>query len=180
MKRGFVRIVNAGKVLQLTGAGFLVEPFRVALLTDLDGSVDVDLDKRQLSLDMQGANGVAIFSVRTNKAGHGNGATVGEQLGNLANAADVLFPVRRGETKVLVEAMADVVAVQHIGQPATLDQGMFQREGDGALAGAAQACEPQGRSLLTQEGPALLPGNMAFVPSDVGCFDRRHGSAFSQ
>ena len=65
-----------------------------------------------------------------------NDAAVGEQLGDLADAANVLLAVGCGEAQVLVEPMADVVAVENVGEPALLDQGVLQREGDGALAGA--------------------------------------------
>ena len=38
------------------------------------------------------------------------------------------------EAEVLVQAVADVVAVEHVGQVPALDQGVLEREGDGALA----------------------------------------------
>ena len=70
-------------------------------------------------------------------------AGVGEQLGDLADAADVLLAVGGGEAEVLVQAVADVVAVEHVGELAALHQGVLEREGDGALAGAGQAGEPE-------------------------------------
>ena len=54
-------------------------------------------------------------------------AGVGEELGHLADAADVLGAVLGGEAEVLVEAVADVVAVEHVGQVPALDQGVLER-----------------------------------------------------
>lgn len=40
-----VRRTNAGEVLDLTGAGLLIEALGVALFRDFDGDLDVDLDE---------------------------------------------------------------------------------------------------------------------------------------
>ena len=101
--------------------------------------------------DVQGANSVAVLAVGADEAGHGDDAAVGEQFRDLADAANVLLAVGRGEAQVLVEAVADVVAVEDVGQPAALDQGVFEGERDGALAGSAQAGKPQCRALLSEQ-----------------------------
>ena len=104
-------------------------------------------------------------------------AGVGEQLGHLADAADVLLAVGGGEAQVLVQAVADVVAVEHVGQVAALDQGVLEGEGDGALARAAQAGEPDGRALLLEQLLAVLAADVAFVPGDVRCSNLGHCNA---
>src|SRR5262249_28116452 len=91
---GLVRVVDAGEVLQLAGARFLVQPFGVALLACVDRRVDVDLDERQFALDMQSADAVAVLAIRADKAGHRNEAGVREELGHLSDAANVLLAVR--------------------------------------------------------------------------------------
>ena len=85
---------------------------------------------------MQGADVVAVLAIGADEAGHGDDAGVGEQLGDLADAADVLFAVGGGEAEVLVQAVADVVAVENVGQVAALHQGVLQGEGESALAGS--------------------------------------------
>ena len=50
-------------------------------------------------------------------------AGIDEQLGGLADAADVLHPVGIGEAEIAVEAVADIVAVEQIGVPAFGEQG---------------------------------------------------------
>ena len=101
---------------------------------------------------------VAVLAIGADEAGHGDDAAVGEQLGDLADAADVLLAVGGGEAEVLVQPVADVVAVEDVGQPAALHQGVFQREGDGALARAAQAGEPEGGALLLEQGGCARRG----------------------
>src|SRR5438105_3264497 len=55
MGRRFIRIVNAGEVFQLTGAGLLVKTFGIARLACLDRRVDEDFDERELAFRMQSA-----------------------------------------------------------------------------------------------------------------------------
>src|SRR5579875_4085381 len=120
LQRRLIGIVDAGEALQLAGAGFLVQPFGIPLLAGLDRRVDEHFDERQLGLDVQSTNLIAVGPVRTDKAGHGQNAAIGEQLGYFADAANVLFTVGGRETEILVESVADVIAVEDIGKPATL------------------------------------------------------------
>ena len=82
---------------------------------------------------------------------------VGHQLGDLADAADVLDPVGIGEAEVLVEAVADVVAVEQRGVDAARVEPALDEVGDRRLAGARQAGEPQDAGLLVLQGGARLP-----------------------
>ena len=88
---GLVGGADAGELLDLAGAGLLVEALGVALLGDLDGHVDVDLDEgdgvvagllrpgrlvqvaRQLPVRLEGRD----------ERGQRDGGRVGEELGNL-------------------------------------------------------------------------------------------------
>ena len=72
-------------------------------------------------------------------------------LRDLGDAADVLDAVGVGEAEVLVEAVADVVAVEQVGVPAQRVQALLDEVGDGRLAGAGQAGEPQHAGLLALE-----------------------------
>src|SRR5262249_52314929 len=55
-----------------------------------------------------------------------------------------------------------------------LHQGVLQREGDGALARAAQAREPDRRPPLPQQLLPLLARDVPLVPGDVRRFDLGH------
>lgn len=118
--RGLVGGGDAGEVLDLAGAGLLVEALRVALLGDLDGDIDVDLDEGEGFVLAGAADGVQIAgdltvgAVGGDEGGEGDGGAVGKELGDLGDAADVLVAVGLGEAEVLVEAEADVVAVEAV------------------------------------------------------------------
>ncbi len=45
-------------------------------------------------------------------------ARVGKQLGHLANAPDIFLPILRRKAQILVQPMANVIAVQHISRMA--------------------------------------------------------------
>ena len=93
---------------------------------------------------------------------------IDEQLGHLANAADVLGAVGVGEAQVLAEAMAHVVAIEHVAGEALFKQGRINRVGQGALAGAREAREPKnGAAVAPLVGPGR-PIHRGVVPHDVG------------
>src|SRR5262249_47323853 len=50
----------------------------------------------------------------------------------------------------------------------------LEREGNGALARAAQAGEPQRGALLVQQRGTLIPRDVPLVPGDIGRFDDGH------
>src|SRR5262245_15430072 len=128
----------------------------------------MNLDKGELARGVQGANGIAVLAIGADEAGHGDNTAIGKQLGHFADAANVLLAVSRGETEVFIKTVADVIAIEHVGQVAILYQGMFQGKGDGALAGTAQASEPEGGSVLPEQLAALLARYVSFVPRDIG------------
>src|SRR5262249_5326284 len=67
-ERRLIRVIDAREVFQLTGPGFLVEPFRIALLARGDRRADMNLDKGELPGRVQRAGGVPILAIRANKA----------------------------------------------------------------------------------------------------------------
>ena len=130
------------ELLDDTLTSLLVQTLRITLLGNFNGNIDVDLDERQTGAlagrgDLvQLAGSVAVLLVRGDERGDGNGARVGEQLGDLGDAADVLVTVGLAEAKVLVQSEADVVTVQTVGvHAAVLEELVLQLDGDGGLAG---------------------------------------------
>src|SRR5262249_7863212 len=150
---------------------------------------DVNLNERDrpaLVLFVNLAGGVAILAIWTDEAGDRDQPGVGEELGDLADAADVLLAIfsREAEAEALRrsfgiaasleqrlrgggEAEADVVAVQDVSGVAVVDQDLFERHGDRALAGAGQAGEPERATLLFQLLAAFGTGYRAVVPRDL-------------
>ena len=68
---------------------------------------------------------------------------IGHQLGDLADAADVLDAVGIGEAQIAVEAVADIVAVEQDRVAPRRVKLLLQQIGDGRFARAGEAGEPQ-------------------------------------
>ena len=82
---------------------------------------------------------------------------IGDQMGRLDDAPDVLDPVGVGEAEIPVQAMADIVAVQRVGVPAKRQQPLLDVVGDRRLARAGQPGEPQdGRAMSLDRRPRGL------------------------
>jgi hypothetical protein len=129
----------------------------------------MDLDERESGRFVQRAHFVAIRLVRADEARQRDRAGIAEELGDLADAPDVLLAVLLGESQVLVDAHADVVAVETIGELAHLKERALQRNGDRALAAARQTGQPDRGSLLPEHVITIFAGDVAAVPGHVGC-----------
>jgi hypothetical protein len=70
-------------------------------------------------------------------------AGIGHQLRHFADAADILDPVGLGESQILVEAVAHIVAIEQEGVPVHPVQLLLDQVGDGRFARTRQAGEPQ-------------------------------------
>ncbi len=150
---GLVGAVDAGEVLQLAGAGLLVEALHVARLGHRQRRVDEDLDELAVA---PAARAPCRRSARNGemKRDQHDQAGVDHQLGDLGDAADVLDPVVVGEAQVLVEAVADVVAVEQVGVAAVGVQPLLHQVGDGRLARAREAGEPDHAAVLALQRPS--------------------------
>jgi hypothetical protein len=126
----------------------------------------VDLD--EIAGIDQGAGAAAVVAEGGHKRRQHHHAGIEKQLGHFADAADVLLTVGIGEAQVGAEAMAHVVAIEHItGQP-LLKQGRIDGIGQGALAGAAQPREPEDGAAVAPLVRPGRPGHGGVVPDDVG------------
>lgn len=85
------------------------------------------------------------------KAAEADLATVGEELGDLGDSANVLPSVLRGEAEVVVEAGADVVAVEAVGGDAQIDEKSLELKSDRGLAGTRQSRQPNGAAPETAD-----------------------------
>ena len=93
---------------------------------------------------------------------------IDEELRDLAHAADVLDAVLVGEAEVAVQPVAEVVAIERVGVPPFRVQRLLHQLGDGGLAGARQAGEPQHHRLLVVERGARRLVHQEFLGVDVG------------
>jgi hypothetical protein len=109
----------------------------------------------------------ALGAERRDEGGQHDQAGVDHQLGDLGHPADVLDPVFLGEAEVLVQAVADVVAVQQIGVAAQGVQALFDQVGDGRLARARQARQPDDPAALALQRRPRGLGDVGVLPVDV-------------
>lgn len=160
--RLLVRCRNASEILDLTSAGLLVKALGVALLGDFEGHIDVDLNEGNglvatlSSLLVQLTGDLAIRSVGGDEGGDSDGGRIGKELSNLGDTANVLVSVGLGKTKVLVEAEADVVAIETVGGDAQVEEVLLKSSGDGGLARGRETRQPDGETALTAGLVALL------------------------
>src|SRR5689334_363953 len=180
--RRLVGVVDSRESLDLAGTGFLVEAFRITLLTNLDRGVDEDL--LEIAVVQGGPNRVAVTDVGADEGGQRDHPGLAEQLRDRADTADVLLAILGGEAQAEpfrefgpvplfehfragIEPIADVVSVQQKAAYSPLVELLLDDVGDRALAAAAQPGEPDDTALVPVEALALGAAYLMFVPSDV-------------
>ena len=168
--RFLVRIVNPGKVPDLPRPGFLVQALGVALLRRLQGTINMNFDKIKPHIPVQFPYPVTVRPVRADKSGQDQQARIHKQFRDLADAADILRPVLRGETQVPVYPHADIVTVQPVAQFPMFVKSRLKRDRNGALAAARQAGKPECRSFLPQQTVPVRAGDVSFMPVNIGRF----------
>ena len=92
---------------------------------------------------------------------------VGHEPRDLADPADVLDAVGLGESQILVQTVANVVAVEQERVPIHAVQLLLDQIGDRRFTGAGEACEPEHRRLLTLEAGPRLAADIERLPVDV-------------
>lgn len=167
-----IRRGDAGKGLDLPCPRLLVQTLHVTLLAHFERGLAVDLD--EVAMHDQAAHALAVGTERRDERGHGDHASLYEQLGDFADAADVLHAVLIGETKVTAQAVADVVAVEHEGAALQSVELFFHRMRQRGFSRTGQPCEPQDRALVPVHGFALLTVDGGLVPDDVGTLITAH------
>lgn len=90
---GLVRGRDAGELLDLAGAGLLVQALGVARLDDGEGRVNKDLDEGEAGLVVQVAREVTVRDVGRDEGGEGERARRGEEERDLTDAADLGWEV---------------------------------------------------------------------------------------
>ena len=88
----------------------------------------------------------------------------------LGDSANVLVAVLLGETEVLVQAEADIVAVETVGGNAEVEEVLLERGRNGGFARGREAGQPDGEAALLAELVALM-AREGRVPSDVAVVD---------
>lgn len=161
----FIGGIDAGEVLDLASAGFLVEALGVALFTGIHWRIHKHFN--ELASREQLAHHAAFAGKGRDEGAHDDQARVGEEFAHFTYPADVFYPVVVGKAQIAAQAVAHVVAVQQEGVVTAFVQGDVQGVGDGGFAASAQAGEPEQAGLLVFVGGALSAGDFVVVPDYV-------------
>ena len=164
--RCFVGAGDAGEFLDLPRPCLGVEAFGVAGFADLEVCGAEHLEEVTVLHQVPGL--VPVCTEGRHKGGQHDHARIQEQLGHLTDAADILLTVGIGEAQVFAEAVADVVAIQHIGGESPLEQGCIDGIGQGALARAGEPGEPKNGAAVPTLLRALVAAHGGLMPGDVG------------
>ena len=132
--------------------GLGVEALAVTGLGDVEAAVDEHLD--ELAGLEQVAGHAPLGAERRDERHQHDEPGVDHEPGHLGDPADVLDPVGVGEAEVVVEAVAHVVAVEQVGVAPELVELLLDEVGDGRLAGAREAGEPDDGRLLAVDDRA--------------------------
>ena len=97
-----VGVVDTRESLDLTGAGFLVLPLGVTLLTYFERGVHINLEKLEPGLLVELPIVVTIVDIRTDKSRYSDTPTLCKKLGHFTDPANVLGSILAGESQVLV------------------------------------------------------------------------------
>src|SRR5262245_60256141 len=135
-----VERIDTGEIGDEAGAGLAVEPLGIALLAHFKRRIDIDLD--ELSLLEQIPRHAPLGAERRDERDHDDKASIDEQSRRFGHAADILHPVGVGEAEILVETVADIVAVEHISVAPHGVEPPLKRISDGRLPSTGEAGEP--------------------------------------
>ena len=171
--RHFVRRGDAGELLDLTSARLFVEPLRIALLADFHGRIDEDLDKIAPAFERDFTGAAAVGEIGRNERGDDDEPGISHEFADFADAPDIFDAILWREAEVAIQAVADVVAIEHINVQAELEEFAFERVGDRAFARAGKAREPDDRAFVTVAQRTFRCGDFAFAPENVLRFDLR-------
>ena len=160
-----VRRVDAGEILELAAARFLVETFRVAFLGFLERSVDEHLE--EFARLHQFAREPPFGTEGRNEGHQDDESGVDHQLRHFGYAANVLDAVCIGEAEILVQSMAHVVAIENIGVATDRMQSLLDQICDGRFARAGKAGEPQHARFLALERSAGMSIHIQRLPMNV-------------
>ena len=136
------------KPRELTGPRLRVEALGVAALALLDAACRRRPRRsgvRPTSCTV--AAPVTCHPVRANERDHRDDAGVGEQRGDLADAAHVLVAVLGAEAEVVVQPVSQVVAVEQVRGTARRDQASLDLDRDRRLARPGQPGEPHHQAV---------------------------------
>ena len=159
LQRHLVRVVDAGQARDLADALPGVEALDVALGGHLDRGADVHLQVGGAVGLVRGPDLAADVAERRDRRDEDQDAVAGQQLRDPADPPDVDRPVVAGVAAGGGEVRPDRVAVEDLDPQSAGPQLGLAAVGDGRLARAGQAGEPDRRAALSGQGSRILVGH---------------------
>mmetsp|Transcript_12774 Transcript_12774/g.19307 ORF Transcript_12774/g.19307 Transcript_12774/m.19307 type:complete len:452 (+) Transcript_12774:1276-2631(+) len=98
IQRLFIRIINTGKVLELTALHTRVLTLGIALLQLIHRNIQKHLVKRNALILVTFAHSITIGTVWTDQTNERNGTTIRKQRGNLTGTTHAFLTIRLTET----------------------------------------------------------------------------------
>jgi hypothetical protein len=105
---------HARETLDGALAGFLVETLDVTFLANSQRRVDKDFVKLQVRFLVDSPRHVTIFRKWRHKTANCHNTAIRKQLCHFSHSTNVLFAICLREAQILVEACANVVAVETV------------------------------------------------------------------
>ena len=149
------------EVRDLAVARLLVKPFRVALFANSSGALTY-ISTNSPSLRIERARRRSSRYGEINAVITSTPASI-KQLRHFADTADVFRAVLRRESEVGAEAVADVVAVEHICVQPHRKQLALKLRGNRRLARARQAREPDDSAFMALRASRMSRVTLPFV-----------------
>jgi hypothetical protein len=118
------------------------------LFANFQRSIDVYLDEIIRPDDISGH--LPNSYGRTDKGVDAADARLHIQTGDFCDASNIFSSINFAKAQIIVDPRANIIAVQYLGKKALLKQVTLQVLGNGALAGARQAGEPNDLTPLPQ------------------------------
>mmetsp|Transcript_20108 Transcript_20108/g.43300 ORF Transcript_20108/g.43300 Transcript_20108/m.43300 type:complete len:300 (-) Transcript_20108:52-951(-) len=159
--RCFVRVIDASKMLQLSGGDIGVLSLGVALLQFFNWNVQKDFIEWQALLFVPLPHSVAIGLVGGNESHQRNDTGIGKQRCKFSRSTNRFRSIRFGETQVAIDSGTQVVSVQSINMLSIVfDKLIFQGSGDRCLSRSTAARHPQRGTFLAKRSEPILCGQM--------------------
>ena len=79
--------------------------------------------------------------------------------------------ILRGEAEIRIQAVAQVIAIEHVGVHRALKEFLLERSGNRRLPGAGKSGEPDDGAAMPISSRSPLRGDLAFVPENILALD---------
>src|SRR5437588_7723917 len=140
----FIGIINTSEILDFACVHELIESLDIALTADIDGTLDINLDK---IADFSTCP-FACFAVRGNGGRDTNHPIAGQQVTDKSDALDVGIAILAAETEALTQMGAHNISVQHLNVTPDFFQSLLNAFSQGAFACTGQSCKPECKSCM--------------------------------